>query len=184
MGPGGRHAAEHCPGGAADPGQAPGAGDQLPAAPALEFPPADAGPEHGLLRRRVRRPHHHQDHADRAGRARHDLHHHRHRGRHDGLPDHHDGARCQLRHLAAAAAVALDRGLYRGLLLVRAPARRRGQGPGRRALADDRAHHRCLYQHRHRQAIRPHAPRSRLRALGHGSVPRHRQCPDAAGEPV
>ena len=32
-------------------------------------------------------------------------------------------------------------------------------GAGRRALADDRAHHRRLHQHRHRQAVLARAPR-------------------------
>ncbi len=47
------------------------------------------------------------------------------------------------------------------------------QAAGRRALADDRAHHRRLHQHRHRQAVLARAARGRLRALGDAGVPGH-----------
>ena len=39
------------------------------------------------------------------------------------------------------------------LWLLRAAARQGRRGAGRRALADDRPHHRRLHQHRHRQAV-------------------------------
>ena len=45
-----------------------------------------------------------------------------------------------------------------------------GAGAGRRPLADDRARHRRLHQHRHRQAVLARQPRGGLRALGDAGV--------------
>ena len=65
---------QHAAGRAAVDDQAAGALRQFPDAAALELPPADARPEHGLLPGRVRRPHRDQGDADGAGRARHLAH--------------------------------------------------------------------------------------------------------------
>ena len=56
------------------------------------------------------------------------------------------------------------------------------QGAGRRALADDRPHHRRLHQHRHRQAVLARAARGRLRARRDAGVHGHRARADAAGD--
>jgi hypothetical protein len=126
---------------------------QLPDAAALELPPPDAGPEHGASTRTSSPAAWHQGDADRAGGARH-------------LDDRADilvfvviyfvtmvavvgGFDC----LAAAALPGLA-GAVRAALAYFVP--RLGKvaaGAGRRALADDRAHHRRLHQHRHRQAV-------------------------------
>ena len=58
---------------------------------------------------------------------------------------------------------------------------RTAKAPGRCALADDRAHHRRLHQHRHRQAVLACRTRGRLCTLGDAGVPGHRACADAAG---
>jgi ATP-binding cassette subfamily B multidrug efflux pump len=49
----------------------------------------------------------------------------------------------------------------RGAALLRAAPGQGGAGAGRRALADDRPHHRRLHQHRHRQAVLARAARGR-----------------------
>jgi ATP-binding cassette, subfamily B, multidrug efflux pump len=52
--------------------------------------------------------------------------------------------------------------LYMVTLWFFVPRLGRWPGAGRRALADDRPHHRRLHQHRHRQAVLARAPRGRL----------------------
>ena len=79
-----------------------------------------------------------------------------------------------LRPRADAALPGLARALHRCAVLLRAAAGQDRQGAGRRALADDRPHHRRLHQHRHRQAVLAHAARGRLRARGDAGVHGHR----------
>ena len=72
------------------------------------------------------------------------------------------------RPLADDAAADLARGLCRGLLVFRAPARQALAGAGRHALAGDGPRGRQLHQHPHREALRPCRPRGRLCPRRHG----------------
>ena len=66
------------------------------------------------------------------------------------------------------------------LRVLRAAARPRRARAGRRALADDRPHHRRVHQHRDGEALLARAARGGLRARGDAGVPRHRARADAA----
>ena len=145
---------QHSPDRAAIRDQAAGTLRQFPDAPALELPPAIARPEHALLPGRVRRAHRHQGHADGARGARHVAHRLRAAGIRRHLFRHHDGGTGRLRPLAARPVSGLGGVLCRRAVVLRAPARPGGQGAGRRALADDRAHHRRVHQHRDGEALR------------------------------
>ena len=153
----------------------------FPDAAALELPPADARAEHELLPGRVRRSHRDQGDADRARRARHLAD----RRRAPGLRHHlfrdAAGRAGQLRPAAADPVPGMGRAVHPGALLLRAAARASRARAGRRALADDRPHHRRLHQHRHGQALFARAARGVLRALGDAGVPGHRAHADAAG---
>ncbi len=175
-------AGQHAAGGAAVDVQAPGDGRQLPDAPALELPPPAAAPEHALLPGRVRRPHRHQADADRTGGARRVDDPGRHPGVRADLLRHHGGSGRRLRRLAAAALPRLGAVVHRRTALLRAAPGAHRQGSGRRALDDDRAHHRRLHQHRHRQAVLACRARVRLCAFGDAGVPGHGVCADAAGQ--
>jgi hypothetical protein len=79
-----------------------------------------------------------------------------------------------LRRLDARALRAGWRCTWRAALLRAAPGRRWRKDAGRRALADDRPHHRRLHQHRHRQAVLARAARGGLCARGDAGVPADR----------
>ncbi len=168
---GGRAGGQHAAGGGAVDVQASGAVRQLPDAPALELPPAAAAAEHELLPGRVRRAHRHQADADRAGGARCVDDPGRHPRLRADLLRHHGGGGRRLRPLAAAALPGVGVAVPGGAALLRAAPGAHRQGAGRRTLADDRAHHRRLHQHRHRQAVLARRARGRLRALGDAGVP-------------
>ena len=163
--------------------QAAGAGRQLPDAAALELPPPDARPEHELLPGRVRRPHRDQGDADRARGARH---------LDDRAPTSWSSSSSTSSTHARACSAASTPGcccrssagwrctwLRCAYFVPRLG--RVAQAAGRRALADDRAHHRRLHQHRDRQAVLARAARGRLRARRDAGVPGHRARADAAG---
>ena len=156
------------------PGQVPGHLVELSDAAAVEFPPPDARPEHGLLSGRVRRPHLDQGDADRAGGARHGDDRLRHPGVRGHLLRHHGAAGRWLRCTAAAAVSRLAGVVRVGPALVRAAAGPRRAAAGRCALADDRAHHRRLHQHRHREAVFACAARGGVRARRDAGVHGHR----------
>jgi hypothetical protein len=76
----------------------------------------------------------------------------------------------------------VDRRLYLGPGLFRAAPEQDRAIAGRRALADDRPHHRCLYQYRDRETVFPRRPRSRLCAHGDAGFPADGVWPDAPGQ--
>ena len=154
--------------------QAPGAGRELPDADALELPPADARPEHELLRGRVCRPHRRQGDADRACRARHLDDRRRDGGVHRHLLRNHRRRAGRLRPVDAAAVSRLARALSRYAGLVRAAARPRRHAAGGCALADDGPDRRCVHQYRDRQALLSCEARSRIRARCNARIHAHR----------
>ena len=98
---------------------------QLSDAAALELPPADARPEHGLLPGRVRRPHRDQGDADRARGARHLAHRRRAAGVRRHLLRHAARGARRLRRVAARAVPRLGRAVRRRAAVLRAAARPR-----------------------------------------------------------
>ena len=75
-----------------------------------------------------------------------------------------------LRQRTDLAVPRLGRPLYRAACLVRPAAGRGRQGAGRCPCTDDRPRHRCLYQHRDRQAVLARPRRGGLRAPGDAGV--------------
>ena len=169
---------------AADDPEAPDARRELPDAAALEFPSADARPEHDLLPGRVRRPRRDQGDADGARGARRVVHGRGHPGLHGHLLRHDGAGGRPLRLLAARTVPRVDDALRRGARLLRAAARQGRSGAGGRPLADDRARHRRVHEHRDREAVLACESRGRLRALRDEGVHDHRARADAAREPV
>ena len=135
-----------------------------------------------LLPGRVRRPHRHQADADGARRAR--MRHQADRRaqlRHRLFPRH--AVHRRLGRLAAGdAARRLARRLHHAAALLHPAARQGLGGAGRRALDDDRPRRRQLHQHPDGEAVLACAARGRLRARGHGRLPRHGLPVDAAGD--
>ena len=126
---------------------------RVPHAPALEFPPPDAEPVARLLSGRICRPRVRQSHADGAGRARRGDDRCRHGGVCAGVffdlrPD--SGG---IGRLAARAVRAVDCVVCRHDENADAQTRQNRAGAGRRTQPDDGPHHRCLFQHRHREAL-------------------------------
>ena len=86
--------------------------------------------------------------------------------------------------LAAAAVLRLALAVHCGLCYFVPRLARVREGPGRCPLADDRADHRRLHQHRDRQALLSCPARGRLCARRDAGFHGQRAQPDAAGERV
>ena len=178
--PAGRRAGgQHRAGRAAVDDQAAGALRQLPDAAALELPPVDARAEHALLPGRVRGAHRDQGDADGARRPRHVAHRQRAARVRRHLLRHAARGAGRLRPAPPRAVPRVARVLRVHARLVRAAPGARRQGAGRRALADDRPHHRRVHEHRDGQALLARAAGGRIRAQRDAGVPRHRAHADA-----